>query len=134
MKNRCSVLLFAMSNAILFGCDNSDLKLPAPDPPSLQAGHRVGSTPVSPKLITTVHPRMPEAAKRLGLKGPVMLSVKIDETGSVAEVRVVQGHPALNSAAEDAVRQWKYEPVLLNGLPISVWNTVFVRFRDGVGH
>jgi len=64
------------------------------------------------------------------MKGPVVLEVKIDETGNVAEVRINRGHPTLNDAAEAAVRQWKYEPLLFQGQPISYWHTVLVNFRN----
>jgi len=37
--------------------------------------------------------------------------------------------PALSQAAEDAVREWRYEPTLLNGQPIEVVTTVAVRFQ-----
>jgi TonB family protein len=116
---------------LLSGCDGSDLKLPAPDPPPSQPPVQIGVDDlVSPKLITTVQPRWPEAAKRLGLTGPVLLSVRIDEAGNVADVRVVRGHPALNSAAEDAVKRWKYQAMLFRGQPISFWTTVMVKFRN----
>jgi protein TonB len=75
-----------------------------------------------------VQPRLPADAKRLGVKGPVLLEIKIDQTGSVADVRVVKGHPLLNDAAEDAVKVWKYEPPSFEGEPIALWTTVVVNF------
>jgi protein TonB len=48
--------------------------------------------------------------------------------GRVADARVLSGHPLLDDAALDAVRQWRYRPTLLNGQPISVIMTVTVRF------
>ena len=66
----------------------------------------------------------------MGLRGPVVLQVKVDEAGNIAEMRVVQGHPMLNSAAEDAVKRWKYEPISFHGQPTAFWITVIVNFRD----
>lgn len=77
-----------------------------------------------------VRPKMPEAARQLGLKGPVVLEIKIDEGGNVADVRIVRGNPILNSVAEDAVKQWKYEPISFEGKPIAVWSTVVVDFQE----
>ena len=127
------VLLVA--TILLFGCDGSELKLQAPDPPPPPATPaRVGSgDSVGGKLIAPIYPRLPEAAKRLGLTGPVLLSVKIDEAGNVAEVRTELGHPALTSAAEDAAKRWKYEPLLFNGHPQAFWTTVLVKFRNEKG-
>ncbi|MGA3168787.1 MAG: energy transducer TonB [Terriglobia bacterium] len=37
--------------------------------------------------------------------------------------------PDLAQAATDAVKQWRYEPTLLNGDPIEIVTTIAVRFR-----
>ena len=50
------------------------------------------------------------------------------KTGQVTDVSVLSGHPLLNEAAIDAVRQWQYRPMLLNGQPIDVVTTVTVNF------
>ncbi len=39
-----------------------------------------------------------------------------------------RGHPLLDDAAVQAVRQWKYSPTLLNGEPVPVVGTVTVVF------
>jgi protein TonB len=38
------------------------------------------------------------------------------------------GHPLLQQAALDAVRQWRYQPTLLNGEPVDVDTTIDVIF------
>ena len=54
--------------------------------------------------------------------------------GKVQKVTVVRGDkgdPGLNSAAVNAVSQWRYKPFVLNGIPVPVKTTVVVRFpRD----
>ena len=54
----------------------------------------------------------------------------IGRDGSVSAARVTsaQVHPDLASAALDAVRQWKFEPTLLNGGPVEVVMAVSVTF------
>ena len=52
----------------------------------------------------------------------------IDEKGDVTQMKLVSGHPLLVRAAFDAVRQWKYQPTLLNGVPVAVEMTVTVNF------
>ncbi len=63
----------------------------------------------------------------------VRLSVLIGTDGRVENVRVVSGHPLLVTAALEAVRQWIYQPTLLNGKPVQVITTVDVNFAlDGI--
>jgi protein TonB len=58
----------------------------------------------------------------------VLLQVLVDEQGNVADVKILRGHPLLNQAAVEAVKQWKYSPTLLNGEPVPVVATVTVNF------
>lgn len=101
---------------------------PPPPPPEKKEPIRVGGNVQSSKLIRRVEPDYPELAKRARVQGMVLLQVTVDEQGSVAEVKVVRGHPLLNQAAIDAVTQWKYSPTLLNGEPVPVIATVTVNF------
>jgi protein TonB len=43
-------------------------------------------------------------------------------------VRVLRGHAVLASAAEEAVRQWRYRPYVLNGEPTEVETQITVNF------
>ena len=76
-----------------------------------------------------VAPDYPDLARRAGVQGVVILECVIDPSGKVAEVRVLRGHPLLEAAAVDAVRQWVYSPTRLNGVPVAVLLTVTVQFR-----
>jgi TonB family protein len=89
---------------------------------------KVGGNVQESKLIRRVEPVYPELAKRARVQGRVVLVVTVDEEGSVAEIKVSNGHPLLYEAAVTAVRQWKYSPTLLNGEPVPVIATVTVRF------
>jgi protein TonB len=52
-----------------------------------------------------------------------------DTQGNVARVKVLQSIPELDQAAIDALRQWKYEPVIIDGKPKAVVFTVTIRFQ-----
>jgi protein TonB len=52
----------------------------------------------------------------------------INKEGAVENLSVISGNSLLTSAAIDAVRQWRYEPTLLNGVPVEVVTTVEVTF------
>lgn len=75
-----------------------------------------------------VEPVYPEIAKRAGVSGAVILEAVIDPNGNVTDVNVLRSIPLLDEAAMDAVRQWKYEPTLLNGIPVPIVMTVTVNF------
>jgi TonB family protein len=55
----------------------------------------------------------------------------IDANGDVTEMKLVSGNPLLVTAAFDAVRQWKYQPTLLNWTPVAVEMEVTVHFSLG---
>ena len=57
-----------------------------------------------------VAPTYPEIAKRMKIGGVVRLSVTVDAEGKVTDVKSISGNHALASAAEDAVRRWKFAP------------------------
>jgi TonB family protein len=83
---------------------------------------------VEPKIITKVNPVYPEAARQAGVQGTVLLEAKIDQKGDVVAVKVLKSVPELDQAAIDALKQWKYEPVMLEGKPVGVVFTVTIRF------
>lgn len=89
---------------------------------------RIGGNVMSTKLVSKVTPIYPDEAKRRGVQGVVLLDVLVGDDGAVQVVDVRSGPPELVTAAADAVRQWRYQPVLLNGQPIAVETTVEVNF------
>ncbi len=92
-------------------------------------GLRVDSNTQQQKLIHFVHPAYPEAAKRAGIEGPVRLNVVIGKDGTVEGLKVLSGDAALTDVAVEAVRQWRYQPTLVNGKAVSVITSVTVDFR-----
>ena len=58
----------------------------------------------------------------------MVIQAVIGVDGGVREARVRASVPVLDQAALDAVRQWRYRPTLLNGVPVPVVMTVSVRF------
>jgi TonB family protein len=82
-----------------------------------------------PTLIKKVDPVYPEAARQAGIQGVVLLEATTDEKGNVAAVRVLESIPELDQAAIDALKQWTYEPFIVEGKPKGVVFTVTIRFR-----
>ena len=58
----------------------------------------------------------------------MILAAIIDLQGNVTNVRVLRSIALLDRAATEAVREWKYEPTLLNGIPVPIIMTVTVAF------
>ena len=56
------------------------------------------------------------------------LNIVIDKQGHISNISVISGHPLLIPAALDAVKQWVYNPTLLNGQPVEVATEVSIPF------
>jgi TonB family protein len=79
-------------------------------------------------LERKVQPIYPAQARSTRLQGPVVLQAVIDEVGAVQNLKTVSGDPVLAQAAIDAVRQWRYQPYLLNGQPVKMPIQITVNF------
>jgi TonB family protein len=90
----------------------------------LSGGRKV----MPPKLIKTVDPIFPKEAEKAGVEGVVIMEATTDLYGRVAGIKVLRSIPALDQAAMDAVKQWVYEPMVVDGKPQAVTFTVTVRF------
>lgn len=108
---------------------------PPPPPPPPPAGesampHRikVGGNVQQANLVSQVPPVYPPDAKAARIQGTVRLSAIINTEGHVANLEVVSGHPLLVPAALDAVKQWVYRQVLLNGQPVEVQTMIDINF------
>jgi TonB family protein len=81
------------------------------------------------KLITSVAPVYPTLAKSQHVSGSVLIDALIDATGHVIAMKVVSGPTLLHQSAMDALRQWKYQPALLDGRAVPMHLTVTIQFR-----
>ncbi len=99
----------------------------APAGPPLKVGGNIRP----PRKISSPNPVYPQSMKDAGIEGAVPLEAVIAGDGSVQTVRVLTAgvHPDLAIAAVDAVRQWKFEPTLLNGKPVPIKMKVTIEFR-----
>ena len=110
-------------------------KAPPAAPPDTRSGPprriRVGGNVQATKLVHRVNPVYPERAQAQGIQGTVLLEAIILKDGSLGALRVLNklADPELADAATEAVKNWRYEPTLLNGQPIEVVTTITVNFR-----
>ena len=91
---------------------------------------KLGDSVERPKIIKKVNPIYPEEAKKSLVQGVVVLEITTDEEGNVAKVAVMRSDSSLlNQAAIDAVKQWKYEPMMSKGNPVRLSFNVTLTFR-----
>jgi TonB family protein len=103
--------------------------LPPPQPSALSTAlNRVSAAEAQANLVTSVPPAYPALATAARVQGTVLLQVEISIQGFVQNVTVMSGHPLLNDAAVQAVRQWTYKPFLVNAQTVPVITTVTVSF------
>lgn len=101
---------------------------PAPRPPAPLPPMRVGGVVRPPQKVHHVAPSYPPIAQAARISGTVILEALIAEDGSVREVKVLKSVPLFDAAAAEAVRQWRFTPTLLNGVPVQVIMSVTVSF------
>ena len=56
------------------------------------------------------------------------MDATISKRGDVENLQIISGHPMLAPAAIDAVKDWKYNPYVINGEPVDVQTRVTVNF------
>ena len=78
-----------------------------------------------PVLVFRVEPEYPAAAR---VAGVVKLIMVIDAAGRVSRIQLEDGHPLLVQAAVDAVKKWRYQPTMANGVAVPVVTQVELPF------
>ena len=100
--------------------------------PGVESSVRAAAEEEPAELVSKVDPPYPEAARRSGVEGTVVLDVRIDESGAVTDIQVLRGLPlGVSEAAVAAVSRWKYRPARGRAGPVTSHKTVRVIFRLG---
>jgi protein TonB len=73
-------------------------------------------------------PVYPAEARQQRVQGDVVLRARIGKTGRIESLRVISGPELLRQAAYDAVRSWRYRPVVINGKTSTVTTTITAHF------
>jgi len=117
---------------------NTTESAPPPAPPSPPTQPTPADTPKEPEppahAVTAASiteepaPIYPEKARAAHVQGEVVLHAKIDTAGKTSEIRVLSGDDLLAPAAVEAVRQWKYKPMLVDGVPTETDTTITITF------
>ena len=81
------------------------------------------------QLVNLVDPLYPPEAEQKQIEGTVRLHATIGVDGSIKDLQPLSGPASLLPAALTAVREWRYNPTLLNGQPIETQEDISVVFR-----
>ncbi len=92
---------------------------------------RVTPPSFDPAYLSNPAPRYPQAARRAGEQGTVMLRVLVMRDGQPSRVEIAKssGSGGLDDAARDAVWGWRFAPARQGTDPVEAWLQVPVRFR-----
>jgi len=91
--------------------------------------HKVTSTAVSGgKIVKSVKPVYPPEVTAKAIAEGVVVKLTIDKQGVPRDLRVTKGDPVLAKAALEALRQWRWKPYQLNGEPVEVESSVYIKF------
>jgi TonB family protein len=93
--------------------------------------YRAGGAVSPPTLLTQVRPPYTDEALQARIQGPVVLELIVRENGVPDAIRVVGSLDpgGLDAEAVQAVRQWRFKPGRIDGIPVDVLVTVIVNFH-----
>ena len=119
-----------MAGGIVGGLPSAVAPAPPPPPPEPRAPVRIGGQITTPALLKRVEPIYPDMAAAAQLAGIVILEATVGTDGCVDGVKVLRSvHPFLDHAAIDALKQWRYSSLVLNGIKTPFVLTVTFHFR-----
>jgi protein TonB len=82
-----------------------------------------------PRPIKITRPQYPQEAFVKKIEGTVIVEILIDSTGAVVRARILTSIPALDAAALQTVREWRFAPAIKHGRPVSTIAQAPVTFR-----
>ena len=94
-----------------------------------RTGNGINQQLVAPKLVHRVEPRYPPLAVQARAQAAIILEAHVDRNGHVKNVTILRGHPLFDDETLAAVKQWRYQPLLLNGVPTEFLLTVTLFFK-----
>jgi TonB family protein len=117
-----SVLLAAVAAALCLG-----ISAPAqPDPPA--APTHIAPAVMAGNLLSIVGPIYPDEATASHREGTVVLNARVSAKGIIEALTVESGDDVFRESAINAVRQWRYKPVITNGVPTEVDTTITLKY------
>jgi len=89
---------------------------------------RVGADVAASRLTRRVEPQYPSQAQEPQIQAPVVLQALISKEGDIRELKLISGDSRFADTAMEAVKQWHYQPYLVNGQPVEVQTEITINF------
>ena len=81
-----------------------------------------------PELRQTIDSTYPLLGQHMKVQGSVVLQAIIGADGNIENLHVLSGPAILATAAQQAVRQWRFKPYFENGQPVETKTRITVNF------
>jgi protein TonB len=104
------------------------VELPPQQPAPEKQIVKLPSSVLTGKAIVKKSPDYPPMAKQIRLAGSVTVEIMISPDGRVESARALNGHPLLMQASVAAAREWRFQPTMLNGVPVRVTGVITFNF------
>lgn len=115
-------------------------KAPAiePEQPAASVTNRAAehqSVPVGADHLpqTEMKATYPLLSKHMNVQGSVVMEAVINADGTIQNLRILSGASILASAAQQAVREWRFKPIYQNGQAVESKAKITVNFTIKVG-
>ncbi len=110
--------------------------LPPPQSPTTHSALKApppistGASTSRPMIVSSSKPLYPRVARESGWEGTVIVRtlISIDGVPSQVEIRKSCGHEALDLAAQEAIKSWKFQPAKDGNIPVAKWVDIPIRF------
>ena len=113
------------------GSNTKKLEITQPAAPAARQAAPVAPTTNAAerqRLAEAIPPSYPPLAQHMNVQGAVVLQALIAADGTIENLHVMSGPAILASAAQEAVRLWKFKPVFQNGMAVETKATITVNF------
>lgn len=130
MRKKCAIAVLLSEFLLCIGfslraqespsppADKQDASSAAATPGTIPTRVRIGGNVAAAMLTHQVQPKYPKSAKENHVSGTIVLDAVVTVDGSVQKLQYISGPPELMRSAMDAVRQWRYRPMKLQGKPV----------------
>jgi TonB family protein len=96
---------------------------------AMSGGLRENPMDFRKRLIYCPAPSYPSLSQKAGVQGRVKLQVRVLKDGRVEFQKLLEGEPSLADAAIAAVKNWRGQPMWINGKPVEVISVVTFDFQ-----
>ena len=86
---------------------------------------------IKPVPVKKVKPKYTLAARKKRVHGKIIAQALIDENGNVVDVRIIKNIPGrhgLDKEVKKALKKWKFEPAVKDGVKVKVYDTFIFKF------